>query len=157
MKAVVARSDGQPGEFFSWLEFSRNGHGFLNVPDARAKNNIIELTQLYLDPLRAHIGLPIRITSGFRNREVNTAVGGSSTSAHMRGEAADIKVNGMTAAQLLLAVDAAGILDYDQLIAYAPERGGHLHVGIKAGAVPRARRQKLWAPKSGGYEPFRMG
>lgn len=155
MKAVVWRVDGQPGEFFTWQEFSRNKHGLLNMPDTRARNNIIELAQLYLDPLRAHIGLPVRITSGYRNRELNIAVGGSETSAHMSGEAADLKVNGMTSVELLLAFDAAGIHDYDQLIAYAPERGGHLHVGIRAGASARARRQKLWAPKSGGYEPFR--
>lgn len=157
MKAVVWRTDGQPGEFFTWLEFSRNGHGLLNMPDTLARNNIIELAQLYLDPLRAHIGLPVRITSGYRNRELNIAVGGSKTSSHMSGEAADIKVNGMSSAELLLAFDAAGIHDYDQLIAYAPERGGHLHVGINAGAASRARRQKLWAGKSGGYEPFRVG
>lgn len=154
--AIVARCDGQPGEFFTWAELTRNGQGMINAPDARAKNNLIELVQLYLDPLRRFLKRPIRVTSGYRNRDLNTAVGGSSNSSHLTGEAVDIKVEGMTAAELLLAIIAAGILDFDQLIAYAPERGGHLHFGIKAGAASRARRQKLWAPKKGGYEPFEV-
>ena len=42
-----------------------------------------------LDTLRSHVG-PLRVNSGFRCRNHNTKVGGSSRSKHMEGIAADI-------------------------------------------------------------------
>ena len=153
-KSLVARCDGEPGEFFTWAELRRNGRGIDNPIPTSARINLTELVQHFLDPIRRYLGEPVIVTSGFRSVALNTAVGGSKTSAHMTGEAVDIKVGGMTSGALLMAFDNFGIRDYDQLIAYAPSRGGHLHLGIKAGAAPRARREKLWARSGGGYEPF---
>lgn len=43
-----------------------------------------------LELLRARIGLPLRIVSGFRSVETNRAVGGAVNSQHLYGRAADI-------------------------------------------------------------------
>ena len=141
------------GEFFTWEELTTTSTGLANVPDAMARNNLRYLCSEVLDPLRRHLGRPIRVTSGYRAPAVNRAVGGSATSAHVRGEAADIKVEGMTATDIVNALLGIGV-QFDQAIAYAPIRGGHVHIGIKAGANARQRRELLWAPEGGGYRPF---
>ena len=86
--------------------------------------------------------------------EVNAKIGGSKTSAHMSGNAADIKVVGLDAHQIVEAIRLAD-LDFDQLVAYSPSRGAHVHIGIRAGQWPRHRHQLLWAPASGGYEAYK--
>jgi uncharacterized protein YcbK (DUF882 family) len=111
----------------------------------------VELVFALLDPLRAALGKPVRVTSGFRSPEVNQAVKGSPTSQHMLGEAADIKTDGLNASELL-AVIVRSELPFDQAIGYDPERGGHVHVSY---TIRRAnRREMLWAPASGGYRPW---
>jgi len=50
--------------------------------------------------IRDHLGKPIMINSGCRCRKHNGRVGGVAQSAHMTGEALDIRVNGMTARSL---------------------------------------------------------
>lgn len=45
-----------------------------------------------LEPLRAELGRPITITSGFRCSKLNKAVGGVEHSQHMYGQAADIRI-----------------------------------------------------------------
>jgi len=154
--AFQTRLDGRPGRFFTWAELTRTGTGLPNEPDAGHRTNLTVLVQVVLDPLREHLGKPVRVTSGYRSPAVNTKIGGSKTSAHLTGEAVDIKVDGLDAhgiVEALRLVAPAG--GWDQVIAYAPSRGGHVHIGIKAGAWPRHRKQVLWAPASGGYEPYR--
>jgi hypothetical protein len=48
------------------------------------------LVQYVLQPARDKFG-PIEVTSGYRSEKVNAAVGGSATSDHLKGKAADIK------------------------------------------------------------------
>jgi len=154
--AFQTRLDGRPGRFFTWAELTRTSTGLPNEPDAGHRTNLTVLVQVVLDPLREHLGKPVRVTSGYRSPAVNTRIGGSKTSAHMTGEAVDIKVDGLDAHGIVAALRAIQPPGgWDQVIAYAPSRGGHVHIGIKAGAWPRHRKQVLWAPASGGYEPYR--
>ena len=60
-----------------------------NTPSVEVEQNIEELL-LVLDGLREFYG-PIRITSGYRCTELNKLVGGSPTSAHVIGYAADLQ------------------------------------------------------------------
>ena len=53
-----------------------------------------------LDILRNHVGKPVIINSGYRTPTRNKAVGGAKYSYHMRGMAADIRINGMTAKEI---------------------------------------------------------
>jgi len=145
------------GDFFTLAELTTTSTGLPNVPEAAARSNLVELVRVALDPLRRHLGKPVRVRSGFRSLQVNRAVGGSPRSAHLTGEAADLKVTGLSSLELLEAVLAAG-LDFDQVIAYAPERGGHVHLGIRAGAAGLHRRQLLLAPAGqSGYAPYTIG
>lgn len=53
-----------------------------------------------LDILRNKVGKPVIINSGYRTPERNKAVGGAKYSYHMRGMAADIRINGMSAKEI---------------------------------------------------------
>lgn len=53
-----------------------------------------------LDILRNEVGKPVIINSGYRTPERNKAVGGAKYSYHMRGMAADIRINGMAAKEI---------------------------------------------------------
>lgn len=64
-------------------------HGISNTPTQQHLNNLTSLCNNLLEPVREMLGLPIRITSGYRGIELNKRIGGSKTSAHMRGNAAD--------------------------------------------------------------------
>lgn len=61
-----------------------------NLPDAEAKKHLTELVNNILDPLREAWGSGIKVSSGYRSPKVNKAVGGSTTSSHCQGYAADL-------------------------------------------------------------------
>ena len=64
--------------------------GINNRCSKESMANIIRLINNVLDPLREAYGKPIRVTSGYRSEELNQVVGGSPTSDHRLGRAADI-------------------------------------------------------------------
>lgn len=61
-----------------------------NDPSTIQIESLQRLADNVLQPLRDSFGLPIRINSGFRSLVVNKKVGGSPTSSHCKGEAADL-------------------------------------------------------------------
>ena len=65
-------------------------HGIWNGASLEVEENLRALVEQVLDPLRERYGKPIRVTSGYRCPRLNTLVGGSPNSQHMKGEAADI-------------------------------------------------------------------
>lgn len=152
--AIQTRLDGRPGDYFTWAELEVTSTGLPNKPPPDVRVNLMVLVQTVLDPLRKHLGRPVHVMSAYRSPEVNAKIGGSKTSAHMSGNAADIKVVGLDAHQIVEAIRLAD-LDFDQLVAYSPSRGAHVHIGIRAGQWPRHRHQLLWAPASGGYEAYK--
>lgn len=81
---------------FTLSEFTRSDtaerYGIANTPNESQVRNIECLCALILDPLRDIVGHPIYITSGYRSPRLNRLVGGSITSAHKEGLAADFKV-----------------------------------------------------------------
>jgi len=146
----------QLGRFFSWAELTASSAarrlGIDNTPPPEAQVAMRHLVANVLDPLRTALGRPVRVTSGYRAPAVNQAVSGSTTSQHMRGEAVDIKVDGVSAEALASAIVALG-LPFDQVIWYAPERGGHVHVSFTV--ARENRRQTLYAKAGGGYLAWR--
>ena len=71
-----------------------------------------------LDILRAKIGKPVIITSGYRTPTRNKEAGGAKYSYHMRGRAADIRVNGMSPKEIAneldkIVPDECGIIVYN--------------------------------------------
>lgn len=66
-----------------------------NTPSEEIKFHLMELIEKILDPLREAWGSGIIVTSGYRSPALNKAIGGSLTSSHSIGFAADLKpVNG---------------------------------------------------------------
>ena len=117
------------------------------TPNALASLYILAST---LELIRKAVGLPIKISSGYRCPALNTAVGGSKTSAHCLGLAADFTVAGMTPRQVCEKIVAAGIV-VDQLIlenisATNPD-GVWVHVGLST----TKNRQEVLTMKAGKY------
>ena len=70
--------------------------GIQNFPTWEIVEKLRKLAER-LDIYREALGEPIHINSGYRNPELNVAVGGSSTSHHCKGDAADLRIgNGST-------------------------------------------------------------
>lgn len=82
-------------EYFTIKELTKSSTAIRNkinnTPSAEEEKNIVKLIENVLDPLRKAYGKPIIINSGFRNKQLNTLVGGSKTSQHLTGQAADIQ------------------------------------------------------------------
>lgn len=115
--------------------------------------NLRRLCNLVLEPLRDAVG-PIRILSGFRPVWLNQLVGGSATSEHVPGRAADIEVVGM-ANDLLCQRIIDLKLPFNQVILeFTPN--GWCHVSIpKLGDIPK--REALTAKKQGGKTLYVTG
>lgn len=64
-----------------------------NTPSMRVIDSLQALVDNVLQPVRDRLG-PISISSGYRSPELNKAIGGSPTSDHCFGYAADIQING---------------------------------------------------------------
>ena len=64
--------------------------GLKNKPNNKQLKCMIEIAELVFEPLREWVGGPIKINSFFRGKALNTAIGGSKTSQHMKGQAMDI-------------------------------------------------------------------
>ena len=90
--------------------------GIKNIPNEAQRANLVALIEHVLDPLREMYGKPIMVSSGFRNYETNKAVGGSKSSDHMSGCAADIYTKGGVAENRKLAKMIAEKLCFSQLI-----------------------------------------
>lgn len=88
-----------------------------------------------LDVLRNKIGKPIIITSGYRTPWWNAKCGGAKYSYHMRGMAADIKVNGMKAKELAKKLDeiipnGCGIIVYNNWVHFDVRDGKKYRKGV---------------------------
>ena len=129
--------------------------GIKNEPTKQALVNLESLVLNILDPLRAAWGGAIVVTSGYRSAVLNKAVGGSSSSAHRYGYAADI----VPADRRIAAFKAFCVkwlkdnqVNFDQ---YIDEVGGGLewvHIGIKSPSGNQ-RRQFL-KYRNGHYMPL---
>jgi len=64
--------------------------GIDNEPTKKDLENLQRIVTNLLQPVRNHLG-PIRISSGYRSKKLNRAIGGSNKSQHSKGEAVDIQ------------------------------------------------------------------
>lgn len=74
------------------------------VMPANVQRNITELAK-NLQVLRDAVGLPIRITSGYRSPEHNASVGGAKASTHLTGKGADFAVIGMSPSRVVEVIE----------------------------------------------------
>ena len=71
-----------------------------NTPGDEEIANMIALCENVLQKVREHFAKGVKVNSGFRHPNVNAAVGGSKTSDHCKGMAADIEIPGVANADL---------------------------------------------------------
>lgn len=107
--------------------------GLSNTPTSEHQQNLIYLAQTVLQPIRDFFGEPLVISSGYRGPALNKAVGGSPTSFHCHGCAADIQfVKGSSHKLVEIFGYVHGYLPYTELIAEElPD--GWIHVAIAKG------------------------
>ncbi len=89
----------QLSENFSLSEFTKSEtairKGLDNTPTLQVIENLQKLVDNIIQPVRDHYGKSVKINSGYRAPEVNASVGGSKTSDHCKGQAADIEIAGV--------------------------------------------------------------
>jgi uncharacterized protein YcbK (DUF882 family) len=83
---------------------------------------------------RAIIQKPLYITSGYRCTEYNQKVGGIKSSYHLLGLAADIKIEGVSALDLL---EIAEMIDFSGIGLY--EKKNFLHLDVRPTKLARWR------------------
>ena len=119
-----------------------------NTPPEMLMSTLQELAAK-LEEVRTALGHPIHVNSGYRSPRVNKAIGGTATSSHQYGQAADIICPAFgTPEQVCTAIMEAGI-KFDQLILEypTPDGGGWTHIGIGK----RMRQQVLSINKHGTF------
>lgn len=83
------------GKYFTIEELSKSSTAekmnIDNTPPDKIVKNLNNLIDYILDPLREKYGKPIIVSSGYRCKKLNSAIGGAKNSQHCLGFAADIK------------------------------------------------------------------
>lgn len=133
--------------------------GISNQPTPEHIENFKKLAEKVFEPIRNHFGVPIHISSGYRSKALNEAIGGSLTSQHCSGEAIDIDMDGSASG-----VSNADVfkyikdhLQFDQLIWEFGSNSNPDWVHVSYESTGRQRKQILKAKKVGGktvYEPY---
>ena len=145
----------QLSQHFSKAEFEQSNtaiqRGIVNVMDSKQTANAIELCKNVLEPLRAHLGIPIKLNCGYRSPSVNKAVGGAKSSQHLFGEAVDLDLHDRKVFEWI-----RDNLEFDQIIFEGGtcDVASWFHLSYRKG---RNRKQALRMKKVNGkptYIPF---
>ena len=134
---------------------SAKRNGISNMPTPEHIENFKLLAEKIFEPIREHFGVPIRISSGYRSKELNAKIGGSSTSQHCKGQAIDIDMDGTSLTNKQIFDYIKDNLPFDQLIwEFGNEDNPDwVHVSY----IPNGRKQILKAFKMNGatkYFPY---
>ena len=131
-------------------------HDMDNTPGEAEIENLKRLAEKVLQPVRDHYGKGVKVNSGYRHPEVNAKVGGSKTSDHCKGQAADIEIPGVPNADLAKWV--AENLDFTQVILEFYTQGipdsGWVHVSYDPANL---KKQTLTAVKQNGKTVYLPG
>jgi len=133
-------------QHFSLAEFTRSQTakrmGRTVVADPAIIDNLTQLCEHVLEPVRMQLnfnfggGVRIHPTSGYRPAWLNKAIGGSKTSDHVNGRAADFVLSGGIDLDLFAACHciADSNIPFDQLI---HEGGEWIHISFRDAEHPR--------------------
>lgn len=130
-------------KYFTIAELTRTNQKANNAITIEQGDNLKQLIEKVLDPAREEFGEPIKVTSGFRSQEVNRLVGGSKSSQHCKGQAADLTCSDNKKLFRILAE-----MEFDQLIYEFGDENqpSWVHVSYVLGAnrneILRARKSK---------------
>jgi len=109
-------------------------NGWYNTPDEATTVNLTRLAE-FLERVKVLLDNKPMITSAYRSKQVNDAVGSKDTSQHRLGCAADIRVPGMTPDQVTQAIKSSD-LPFDQVIREF-DSWTHVSVPNREGEQPR--------------------
>ena len=130
--------------------------GLDNKPNDETIENLKILCKNILEPIRANFKSPVVVSSGYRSAAVCAAVGSSSKSQHIKGQAVDFEIFGIPNKEVSDWI--VKNLDYDQCILefWTPDEpnSGWIHCSYSAA---KNRRQYLKASKQDGkiiYSPL---
>ena len=127
-----------------------------NAPNDEQLANLVALCECILQPVRDHFGKGVKVNSGLRTPEVNAKVGGSKTSDHCKGMAADIEIPGIANAELAQWI--TDNLEFRQVILefYTPgiPDSGWVHVSYNSGDN---KKQVMTATKQNGKTVYLTG
>jgi hypothetical protein len=133
--------------------------GISNMPTPEHLENFKNLGINIFEPIRRYFDKPIHISSGYRSKALNTAIGGSLTSQHCTGEAIDIDMdgnsNGITNKHIFDYIKQN--LNFDQLIWEFGTKDNPDWVHVSYESNGKQRKQILRAVKQGGktaYTPY---
>lgn len=133
----------QLSEHFNSSEFDCKGKGCCD--STQVDPALLEL----LEKIRGHFGCPVRINSGYRCKAHNTKIGGSKTSYHMRGMAADIRVPGLAPREVAAYAEA---LKIPGIGLYETDEDGHfVHIDV------RPKRTRWYGQKQEKRTSFAIG
>jgi hypothetical protein len=121
-------------EHFSFEELTRTRQADLqdaNRREARDYYDRLKLVAEMLEIIRAKFGA-VRVNSGFRGPAVNAAVGGSATSQHSKGEAADIVCPAVTVDELHRWIVVESGIAFGQCILEKPAGSAWVHISLGA-------------------------
>lgn len=132
--------------------------GISNEPTAEHLENFKKLAEKVFQPIREHFGVPIHISSGYRSKALNAAIGGSTTSQHCSGEAIDIDMDGSTVTNKQVFDYIKDNLVFDQMIwEFGTDKNPDwVHVSYES--TGKQRKQILKAIKVNGktsYVPYK--
>ena len=152
----------QLSEHFNLKEFTKSETAIRkridNTPNAVHAQNLKNVCEKILEPVRNHFGKPVRINSGYRGPALNAAVGGSSKSQHCNGEAVDFEIDGLPNPELAKWVSEN--CEFDQIILefYDPKEGpnsGWVHASYTTSGANR--KQKMTAVTVNGKTVYKPG
>jgi hypothetical protein len=133
--------------------------GISNMPTPEHIENFKKLAENVFQPIRDHFGVPIRISSGYRSKELNTAIGGSLSSQHCQGEAIDIDMDGTTVTNAEIFNYIKDNLNFDQLIWEFGTDTNPDWVHVSYDSAGKQRKQILKAKRAAGgkttYVPYK--
>jgi zinc D-Ala-D-Ala carboxypeptidase len=129
---------------FSLAEFTASAtadaRGIKNQPNAAQIAALRTLCIKVLEPVRAHFGKPVRITSGFRTPALCVAIGSTVDSQHAKGEAADFEISGID--NYSVAAFIRDRLPFDQLIlenyVIGQPNSGWIHASYRDGRLRKS-------------------
>lgn len=131
--------------------------GIDNTPDDKVIKNLKVVSKNICQRVRDSFNRPVYINSGYRSEELNTAIGGSTNSQHIIGQAVDMEIPGVTNYDQALWI--RDNLDFDQLIleAYTPGvlNSGWVHCSYKN--PEKNRKEVLTATFENGTVTYSRG
>ena len=102
---------------------SAKRNGISNMPTPEHIENLKALAEKIFEPIRNHFKVPIRVSSGYRSKELNAKVGGSKTSDHCFGYAIDLDADGTSITNNEIFYFIKDNLNFKQLIFEFPVNG----------------------------------